>query len=81
MNVLIIILGIILLFGLLYYENKKDKIPLLMTKSALSLLLRKMRLWEDWLLSWLGMFSTSLASYLSSQSSIGFQQRCSSFLL
>ena len=38
MNVLIIILGIILLFGLLYYENKKDKIPLLMTKSALSLL-------------------------------------------
>jgi uncharacterized membrane protein YhhN len=34
----IIILGIILLFELLYYEKKKDKIPLLITKSALSLL-------------------------------------------
>jgi len=38
MNVLTIILGVILLLGLLYYEKKKDRIPLLITKSALSLL-------------------------------------------
>jgi uncharacterized membrane protein YhhN len=38
MNVFIIILGIILLLGVLYYEKKKDRIPLLITKSALSLL-------------------------------------------
>jgi len=37
-NVLIIILGIILLLGVLYYEKKKDRIPLLITKSFLSLL-------------------------------------------
>src|SRR4030043_1485122 len=37
-NVLIIILGIILLVGVLYYEKKKDRIPLLVSKSALSLL-------------------------------------------
>ena len=37
-NVLIIILGIILLFGVLYYEKKKDRIPLLIAKSTLSLL-------------------------------------------
>ena len=37
-NVSIIILGIILLVGVLYYEKKKDRIPLLITKSALSLL-------------------------------------------
>jgi uncharacterized membrane protein YhhN len=37
-NVFIIILGIILLFGVLYYEKKKDRIPLLITKSTLSLL-------------------------------------------
>jgi uncharacterized membrane protein YhhN len=37
-NVLIIILGILLLFGVLYYEKKKDRIPLLITKSFLSLL-------------------------------------------
>ena len=37
-NVLIIILGIILLFGLLYYEKKKDRMPLLIVKSILSLL-------------------------------------------
>ena len=37
-NVLIIILGIILLVGVLYYEKKKDRIPLLITKSVLSLL-------------------------------------------
>jgi uncharacterized membrane protein YhhN len=37
-NVFIIILGILLLFGVLYYEKKKDRIPLLITKSALSLL-------------------------------------------
>jgi len=37
-NVFIIILGIILLFGVLYYEKKKDRIPLLTTKSVLSLL-------------------------------------------
>ncbi len=38
MNGLIIILGIILLFGVLYYEKKKNKMPLLITKSSLSLL-------------------------------------------
>ena len=37
-NVLIIILGIILLFGLLYYEKKKDRMPLLIMKCILSLL-------------------------------------------
>jgi uncharacterized membrane protein YhhN len=37
-NVLIIILGIILLFGLLYYEKKKNRMPLLIMKSILSLL-------------------------------------------
>jgi len=36
MNVFIIILGIILLLGVLYYEKKKDRIPLLITKSILS---------------------------------------------
>ena len=38
MKGLIIILGIILLFGLLYYEKKKKRIPLLITKATLSLL-------------------------------------------
>jgi uncharacterized membrane protein YhhN len=38
MNVLIIILGILLLFGVLYYEKKKERTPLLITKSVLSLL-------------------------------------------
>jgi uncharacterized membrane protein YhhN len=38
MNGLIIILGIILLFGLLYYEKKNDRKPLLIVKSILSLL-------------------------------------------
>jgi uncharacterized membrane protein YhhN len=38
MNIFIILLGIILLFGLLYYEKKKNRIPLFITKSALSLL-------------------------------------------
>jgi uncharacterized membrane protein YhhN len=38
MNVFIIILGIILLFGVLYYEKKKDRMPLLIMKSILSLL-------------------------------------------
>jgi len=37
-NVFIIILGIILLVGVLYYEKKKDRILLLITKSVLSLL-------------------------------------------
>jgi uncharacterized membrane protein YhhN len=37
-NILIIILGIILLVGVLYYEKKKDRFPLLITKSVLSLL-------------------------------------------
>jgi len=37
-NVSIIILGILLLFGLLSYEKKQDRIPLLIVKSALSLL-------------------------------------------
>jgi len=37
-NVSIIILGIILLLGVLYYEKKKDRIPLLIMKSILSLL-------------------------------------------
>lgn len=38
MNALIIILGIILLFGVLYYEKKKNRIPRIITKSILSLL-------------------------------------------
>ncbi len=38
MNVLIIILGIIFLSGLLYYEKKKGRTPLLVVKSILSLL-------------------------------------------
>jgi len=38
MNIFIILLGIILLFGLLYYEKKKGRIPLLIMKSILSLL-------------------------------------------
>jgi uncharacterized membrane protein YhhN len=38
MNILIIILGIILLSGLLYYEKKNDRKPLLIVKSFLSLL-------------------------------------------
>jgi uncharacterized membrane protein YhhN len=38
MNFIIIILGIILLFGVLYYEKKKDRIPLLSIKFVLSLL-------------------------------------------
>jgi uncharacterized membrane protein YhhN len=37
-NGLIIILGIILLFGVLYYEKKKNRIPYLITKTILSLL-------------------------------------------
>ena len=37
-NGLIIILGIILLFGVLYYEKKKNRIPHLITKTTLSLL-------------------------------------------
>jgi uncharacterized membrane protein YhhN len=37
-NVFIITLGIILLIGLLYYEKKKDRMPLLIMKSILSLL-------------------------------------------
>ena len=37
-NLSIIILGIILLVGVLYYEKRKDRIPLLITKSVLSLL-------------------------------------------
>ena len=38
MNVFIIIFGIILLFGVLYYEKKKNRIPYLITKTTLSLL-------------------------------------------
>jgi uncharacterized membrane protein YhhN len=38
MNGWIIIFGIILLFGVLYYEKRKNRIPLFITKSALSLL-------------------------------------------
>jgi uncharacterized membrane protein YhhN len=38
MNGLIILLGSILLFGVLYYEKRKNRIPLFITKSALSLL-------------------------------------------
>jgi uncharacterized membrane protein YhhN len=38
MNGLMIILGIILLLGLLYYEKKKYRFPLLIVKSILSLL-------------------------------------------
>jgi len=37
-NVFIIILDVILLFGLLYFEKRKDRMPLLITKSILSLL-------------------------------------------
>ncbi len=37
-NLLITIIGIILLVGVLYYEKKKDRLPLLITKSILSLL-------------------------------------------
>lgn len=37
-NILIILLGIIFLVGVLYYEKKKDRLPLLITKSILSLL-------------------------------------------
>ncbi len=37
-NVLIVIFGIILLLGLLYYEKKKDRVPLSIVKSILSLL-------------------------------------------
>lgn len=37
MNGLIILLGTILLFGVLYYEKKKNRQPLLITKSILSL--------------------------------------------
>ena len=38
MNIFIILLGIILLLGLLYYEKKKYRLPLLIVKSILSLL-------------------------------------------
>jgi len=38
MNGLIIVLGIILLFGVLYYEKKENRIPRLITKTILSLL-------------------------------------------
>jgi uncharacterized membrane protein YhhN len=38
MDVFIIILGIILLVGVLYYQKKKDRVPLLITKFVLSLL-------------------------------------------
>jgi uncharacterized membrane protein YhhN len=38
MNVLIMILGILLLFAVLYYEKKKDRAPLLIMKFSLSLL-------------------------------------------
>jgi uncharacterized membrane protein YhhN len=38
MNIFIIILGVFLLLGLLYYEKKKERLPLLITKSILSLL-------------------------------------------
>jgi len=38
MNGLIIIFGIILLFGVLYFEKKKNRIPHLITKTTLSLL-------------------------------------------
>jgi uncharacterized membrane protein YhhN len=37
-NGLVIILGIILLFRVLYHEKKKNRLPLLITKSILSLL-------------------------------------------
>jgi len=37
-NIFIILLGIILLLGLLYYEKKKFRLPLLIVKSTLSLL-------------------------------------------
>ena len=38
MNVIIIVFGFILLVGLLYYEKKEDRKPLLIVKSILSLL-------------------------------------------
>jgi uncharacterized membrane protein YhhN len=38
MDVFITVFGILLLIGLLYYEKKKDRVPLLITKSILSLL-------------------------------------------
>jgi uncharacterized membrane protein YhhN len=38
MNVIIIVFGFILLLGLLYYEKKEDRKPLLIVKSVLSLL-------------------------------------------
>jgi uncharacterized membrane protein YhhN len=38
MNVIIIVFGFILLLGLLYYEKKEDRKPLLIVKSILSLL-------------------------------------------
>ncbi|OGQ07913.1 MAG: hypothetical protein A2026_22220 [Deltaproteobacteria bacterium RBG_19FT_COMBO_46_12] len=38
MNGLVIILGIILLVGLLFHEKKKNRLPLLITKTILSLL-------------------------------------------
>jgi uncharacterized membrane protein YhhN len=38
MNVIIIVFGFILLLGLLYYERKEDRKPLLIVKSVLSLL-------------------------------------------
>ena len=38
MNGLVIIFGIILLLGVLYYEKKKNRIPYLITKTTLSLL-------------------------------------------
>ncbi len=37
-NTFIIIFGIILLYGLLFYEKKKNRVPLLIVKSILSLL-------------------------------------------
>ncbi len=37
-NIFIIIFGIIFLCGLLFYEKKKDRVPLLIAKSVLSLL-------------------------------------------
>jgi len=37
-NAIIIVFGVILLLGLLYYDKKKDRIHLLITKSTLSLL-------------------------------------------
>jgi uncharacterized membrane protein YhhN len=37
-NIFIVILGVLLLAGVLYYEKKKDRVPLLVIKFALSLL-------------------------------------------